>query len=87
MGFGSLPIMNAKQLRELDVQLMSFLKDLVEPMGRRLESLGLVTEGILGQWPVKLLEAGKVFEAMHRVPHDEPELLRRIDPSMAGVFF
>lgn len=34
MGFGRLPIMNAKQLRELDVQLMSFLKDLVEPMGR-----------------------------------------------------
>jgi aminoglycoside 3-N-acetyltransferase len=59
----------------------------VEPMGRRLESLGLVTEGILGRWPVKLLEAGKVFEAMRRVPLDEPELLRRIDPSMAGVFF
>jgi aminoglycoside 3-N-acetyltransferase len=59
----------------------------VEPMGRRLESLGLVKEGTLGQWPVKLLEAGKVFEAMRRVPYDEPELLRRIDPSMAGVFF
>src|ERR1019366_5790160 len=29
-----LPIMNAKQLRELDGQLVSFLKDLVEPMGR-----------------------------------------------------
>jgi aminoglycoside 3-N-acetyltransferase len=59
----------------------------VEPMGRRLESLGLVKEGTLGRWPVKLLEAGKVFEAMRRIPHDEPELMRRIDPSMAGVFF
>lgn len=59
----------------------------VEPMGRRLESLGLVKEGTLGRWPVKLLEAGRVFEAMRRVPHEEPELMRRIDPSMAGVFF
>lgn len=59
----------------------------VEPMGRRLESLGLVKEGHLGRWPVKLLEAGKVFEAMKRVPHEEPELLRKIDPSLAGVFF
>lgn len=59
----------------------------VEPMGRRLESLGLVKEGTLGLWPVKLLEAGKVFEAMRRVPLDEPELLRTIDPSMAGVLF
>ncbi|MBI5265691.1 MAG: AAC(3) family N-acetyltransferase [candidate division Zixibacteria bacterium] len=59
----------------------------VEPMGRRLESLGLVREGQLGRWPVKLLEAGKVFEAMKQTPRDEPDLLRKMDPSMAGVFF
>src|SRR5208282_4656451 len=33
-GLVMLPAMNAKQLRELDATLTSFLKDLVEPMGR-----------------------------------------------------
>lgn len=33
-GLAMLPAMNAKRLRELDATLTSFLKDLVEPMGR-----------------------------------------------------
>lgn len=52
----------------------------VEPMEKRLESLGLVKEGRLGRWPARVLEAGRVFEAAKDAPRKEPDLLRRMRP-------
>jgi aminoglycoside 3-N-acetyltransferase len=61
-------------VRNLD---MGVITD-VEPMSERLESLGLVRHGTLGRWSLRLLEAGRVFEATKSVPIGEPELLRQI---------
>jgi aminoglycoside 3-N-acetyltransferase len=53
----------------------------VAPMGERLESLGLVRHGKLGSWHLRLLEAGRVFEATRKVPLEEPHLLRQVGSS------
>lgn len=50
-----------------------------EPMGKRLDQLGLVKTGRLGRWKTRLLEAGLVFEAAKDAPRKEPDLLRRLN--------
>lgn len=57
----------------------------VAPMGKRLESLGLVRHGKLGRWSLRLLEAGRVFEATKKVPLEEPHLLRQVGGSAFGL--
>jgi len=50
----------------------------VNPMGERLESLGIVSSDTIGRCEAKLMRADDVFEATKKVPLLEPHLLREV---------
>jgi len=91
-GFGRLPDMNTKQLRELDVQLTLFLKELVEPMGRgeRRHWAQLYVQGLLLDGQRKSIEPmaaklpGADVQALRQFVGQSPWEVSEVQRRLAG---
>ena len=62
-------------VRDLDAGVVTYLDEIQ----KRMEVLNLVKLKEIGPWPVRLMEAAKIFDATKEILKKEPHILRRIE--------
>lgn len=53
----------------------------VDPIQQRLEDLGLIKMSTIRDWPLRLMNAQEIFDAVSKILKTEPHIMRRINKS------